>query len=131
MNTETIAVALAAGLGPALVGLVPVYLKMRADRRKEILDAEEKRLKVIADDKKLQSEITDMTRRASEETIRQLSARVDALENDRDELERKLDDEREKRRKAEANLAAAEINIAKLQGKVEKLEKRDTGELRK
>jgi chromosome segregation ATPase len=131
LNWETVIVACIAGMGPALIGLLPLYWKMREEYRKS---AEEIRQKSQADklaEKKLQMDISEAARKASEELILQLTERVDALERNRDELEAKLDIERTKRREAERKLAEAEIHIARLQSKVERLEKKDTGELAK
>ena len=123
INWETIIVAGIAGLGPALISLIPMYLRMRED-------AKQKSFAAAAAERKLQNEITDAARKASEDLIRQLAARVDDLEKYRDELEQKLDEERSKRRLAESKLAEAEIEISRLKSKVDKLEKRDTGELK-
>lgn len=112
MNWETILVAVITSTATSIVALSPVYIKIRDDRRKEKQDA------------------ADTAKQAQAELIRQLTTRVEALEVDRDELEQKLDEERAKRRQAEAELAEALIEISRLKSKVEKLEKRDTGELK-
>jgi len=135
MNLETIIVASIAGLGPAVIGLIPLYLKLREERRQAAA--------------KSSSDMTDATRRATDEVIRRLTERNEELEKDKAELEQKLDEERDRRRatedtlkqkvvderdlrrKAEFELSEANIVIEKQRRKIERLEKKDTGELKK
>lgn len=150
---ETILIAAIASMGAALVGLIPMFAKLRSDTKREAAAARAAEAARVDElEAKRQTEITDVTQKAIQETIRRLSARVEDLEKDRDTLEGKLDEERQKRRAAEAGLArvelaaeariakvemAAEARIAKaereierLNAKVTKLEKRDTGPLK-
>lgn len=113
MSWETIIVAVITSLSTSIVALVPVYLKMRADKRE---DAEKRK----ADSR----EERDSARQASDELVRRLQERIDNLEHDRDELETRLDTEREKRREVETRLAEALIEMKKLESKVAELEKK-------
>jgi len=123
MNWETVIVAIIAAGGTAIVSLVPVFVKRRDEHRKELMN-------------KLKSD-TDSARQATGELIRNLSARVAELAQERDEAdvakekaEVRLDEERAKRREAESKAAGLEIINHNLRNRVERLEKGQTGPLK-
>jgi len=123
MSWETVIVAIIAAGSSAAIALIPMFLKRRDDRLKEARD-------------KLKTEI-DSARQATDELIRNLSARVAELAQERDEAdvakekaEVRLDEERAKRREAESKAAGLEIINHNLRNRVERLEKGQTGPLK-
>lgn len=137
MNWESIIIAIIAGMGASLIGLVPAYWGIRRQMKKDQDDASAKRVDQELERQRLNSTVIDTAQRVAQQTIESLVKRIDELEQDlktereaRQRIELELDTERKKRREAELNLALAEDKIRELQKKVEKLEKKDTGELK-
>ena len=97
MNWETIIIAAVAGLGPAVIALLPVYWKMKQDIEARKQEAEEKKIAAVKED-------TDVTRQAMVLLISQLTERNKKLEDDNEELEEKFDAERQRRRDTEDKL---------------------------
>lgn len=126
MNWETIIVALVTGGSAALIGLAPVYRQMRKDRDDAVINQ-----------RRTEVEIAEIARKAALETIDAQNKRIDELEEDLEKersarklMQQELENERMKRRSTEIQLEAAELEIESLKKKVQKLEKRDTGELK-
>lgn len=126
MNWETIVIAVSASFFSALGLLLPAYWGMKKEREEQ---ANRKTL--------LESEIAAAAQKAAGVMIDKLSARIDALEADLDKergtnssLQTELDEERKRRRDAELRIIQLEGQVERLENKVKKLEKRDTGELK-